>query len=322
MSALKPIPFDTIEGYKNIKLLDNPSVAATLYHHPPTQRNFEFWNVDRSILMALSAHNIIKTHEDDMYNENVVVGRLPAFIIASLFGKTDYNVPDHWMMGFSHAVDDIYYKLKNIHTNIGKEKMDGLYSALNECINDDYSRNKESRVYLLCLHKHDDLARVYMTMSIRRLSENRIEHRHIQQSVRSIIEPALANIWGYSVDPIPERLSLLMHSTSLNFIKALHPEVTELKMDPLHSMYVILQKYNFVPAKAEKQTAYYDVILKGQEFVRLRDFDAKKYVVAGKLLNQCINCASDATFRCGDCFVPLVCNNNLCLDKIKTHICI
>jgi hypothetical protein len=309
-----------VENFKNIKLLEDPSVAATLYYHPPNQQNFEFWNIDRMILMALGMHNIVKNHEDDMYNENVVVGRLPSFIITQLFGKTDYDVKDHQLMGFSKSTNSIYPELKKIHTSIGKEKMDGLYNALNECIGDDYSGPKSNRVYLLCLHQYDDISRVYMTMSIRRLSSTRIEHRHIQQSVRSIVEPTLAKIWGYSVPPAPQRLSLLMHSTSLRFIQKLHPEVTELKIDPLHSMYTILQKQGFVP-KIEKKPVYYDVMLQKDDYIKLRDFDAGNYVTPGKLLEQCMVCNSTALLRCESCLLPIVCKKDICLNSLKNHLC-
>jgi len=318
MSALNPIPFDVVKGYENIKLLDNPSVAATLYHHPPNQTNFEFWNVDRTLLMALGTHKIVNAHENDMYNENVAVSRLSSFIIAQLFGKTDYNVKDHHVMGFSESTNSIYSKLTDIHTKIGKQKMDGLYNTLNECIGDDYSKSKETRLYLLCLHKYNDNARVYMTMSIRKLSSVQIEHRHIQQSVRSILEPLLSKTWGYNVDPIPFHLSMLMHTTSLRFMQMLHPEVNELKIDPLHSMYVILQKQGFVPP-SEKKTAYYNVIVKGSEYTRLRSLPSETYVSAGKLIDQCIGCNNDAKFRCGTCYIPIVCDNTICSSKVN-HI--
>lgn len=309
-------------GFENVLLIKEHSLSATLYYHPPEQQNYEFWNVDRTLLMAISTHFIIKKHEDEMYEENFVIGRLSSFIIAQIFNKTSYNVTgSDQLLGFSKSVHSIYSKLLDIHNLLGKQKMKSLYDALNESIGDDYSKQRQNRAYLLALHKSGDLSRVYMTMSIRRLSPNKIEHRHIQQSVRAIVEPMLAPVWGYNVDTIPERISMLMHNTSLRFMQKLHPEVSQLEINPLHSMYMILYKEGLVPFPVKEETAYYGILISGTKFVDLRESDFTRRVTRGRVIGTCINCTEVAKFRCEKCSIPLVCTENVCMSLAKTHTC-
>ncbi len=186
--------------YTNYKISSDASV--TLYHLPKNSIDCSFWRFDRKLLLLLNAQLLAQ-------NGNSYTRRAIPMAIEEMFGpQIQSKIPSSVLSGESFSIDKIFQIIPTIHPN--EKKYASMLTVLNESITD-YSEHNEKRAYLIIMHEPDNLEHVYMTMSIRFHSPTVIEHRHIQQSVRAIIEPDLAPFWGYEVSSIPKRMSLRLH---------------------------------------------------------------------------------------------------------------
>lgn len=290
--------------YTNFAVGNN--VAATLYHFPEGKVNVDFWMRDRKLLMLLEAH-MLALRGLKSRDEGRGVGYMYSFIpslIEEMFNGTQIPEEDDSrsvLAGYPGSLQQISEAIPEIYP--GPEKWGWLMTLLNESI-DNYTRS-HGREYMITFHKPDKLDEIYMTMMIRRLSKNVVEHRFIQQSVKALIEPKLAPIWNREVKPIPRQLSLPLHGVALEMITSLHPEVDTLEIHPLPEMRNILIKRGYI-----KEDSPAIVRVSGDVFGRLRD----EYF-------NCVHCGAAAiSVMCGgECKQAMYCTQKCADGHYKEH---
>ncbi len=310
------IPFIPVVGYVNRSVVANPPVSATLYHYPPTETNPKFWVTDQTLLSWMLASNVLLFADE---TQDFPVARYSvAMEIQRMFGKHDAaNITDEDFDASEKVADAAYRVIQDL----GTLKMDSFFNVLRETIRDCVFTSSLQRKYLLVLHETSSRHHVYMTMSIRLFSEDRVvEHEYIQQCVRSLVEFPL---FGVGV-PMPKHLSMLMHQTSLRFIRELHPRINALLVKPLYTMYNIFVREKFAPFLTEEDFDQPTLEITGAEYVRLRDgIHAETRVTEGQRIGSCISCTvRRVTKECTLCKAPSVCDTLKCARiAARVHIC-
>lgn len=323
--GLRPVP-----GYHSVFLTDN--VSASLYYLPETPIPATFWRLERQILTGILMYRkLYKDNVPPIFGLESVIARHIPVDLAKILEIEPFDKPIHGVEEmnnrYSDTVQDIFLKKMPLLMDMFSDKYAKFYvEALVECIQD-YVSESDIRKYMLVLHKPMDPNNVFMTMSIR-MYENfdyvmQFEHRHIIKSVRSTVGPLLTD----TITPAPARLSMLMHTTSLKFMKELHPDVSRLFVHPLTSMYNIFVKSGFAKPLTEKEQRYdaHSLTLTGNEYERLLHYfdTAREMVQPGVKFGLCVQCQNEVKYKCGLCEQPLVCKNTTkCYTGEIDHDCI
>ena len=267
-AGLIPVPGWTDE----VMVQPAGSIAVTVYQLPTTSINVHFWQLDR---MLLSLVCNVADYGTVPNPDSALLHHATAFLIGQMMGYTSMDVMGPTLASFPQdGTIKLRTSLKHIYDALGGSRFaSSCFLALQEAI-EDYSAERAQRRFLVTLHEPHNPERVYMTMSVRQLSDHLAEHRHIMLSVRTLLEPLIAPCYRqYAPPPVPKRLAMFMHHVALLMLAKELPAVNELKVEPLPSMYGILQQNGFAPAGvAAQQGAAYVVTLRGADFERLRGF--------------------------------------------------
>lgn len=303
---------------------DQKKISATLYDaSSEIPMDVTFWSKERSILLALYS---LKVFFDDKQPK----AYYHIYYIVDILEKLGFITHN----GCSWENDDNVIRsvsiLKEIVETLSYDFLNNLNMALAELL-DDYTKPASyyGRKYMMVLHRFDRPNIIYMTMSIRihkDKGEYYFEHRHICQSVASLVRPAIAKIYSSARilhENPPRGLSMLMHKVSLFLISAIHPEIKRLDMEPLMSMYKIFQKHGFVgPAKNPKASSV-SVSFDKEQIERLIRYDGLKHVKFVDAKAYCGSCLIKTTTQmCANCFEPLVCNDAECIQQLKHNCCL
>ncbi len=217
--------------YSNV--IVTQAAAVTLFHLPKEPIDCSFWKFDRKLLMSLETQSVVLPNDKSGY----AMFTIP-LLVEEMFGihrTTPIMLASKPLLTLANLLPEL---------RPSNDRFGALLEALNQTIADFEVPNPE-RAYLIAMHEPEKIDHVYMTMSIRILDENTAEHRHIQQSVRALIEPKLSHVWGYNVTEIPRQMSLCLHGAALKMIDSLHPKIDTLVVQPIISMANILYKNGY-----------------------------------------------------------------------------
>lgn len=293
--------------------------SVTLYRLPPNDGlfNLDFWEFDRKLLILIEqfywVFEGIENKEDDPFIQPFWMQTSVAQEIQDMFGIPN----DHKFSlggGFSSNLNKLKERIKSVRNALGRRRMSDLRDALIESLQD-YAGQKTKKAYMIVAHEPNNPNHIYMTMSIRLLNEQIIEHRHIQQSVRALLEPAFAEVWGYKVTPVPQKISIPLHSAALELVTMFEKKVNQLQISPLLSMREILKKEGIVSGDGPTYKIY------GQKFRALMDRWANpSQTRPGQIIGLCFDCKSiNLEYKCSTCDLGICCNK--CFNNFDKHFC-
>jgi len=329
-----------LEKYKTVEnklVLDSPNgqIGATLYKIPPgVPIDISFWKKE-SLLGKAIAQGVMMTNpllEKQKPHASFNPVWMGTEIISMLLGYDSFGDPKD--VSVISSFSDSTFKLgvnlpKNLLDSIGNAKMNGFQAANIESIHDYvkgsgkqymFENKKDVNRFIISLHPYNDVNYVYMTMRIDQWG-NEIEHRHIQQSLKTYIHSYVAQRLGKTVNDVPHRLSMLMHSSAIRLLEAEGILYKKLYIEPLIPMLRILKKTGFVSQNIPEQNGI-RVELEGLKIDRLRNYFyiAQKTVVFPKFqIGKCIGCGENPEYICGYCEQPILCN--VC-KHLHIHECI